>query len=207
MRDANAPPLAAQHAQSVRNKSMSNKNNSVEYRDIPEFPGYRVGDDGTLWSRWKKKRLGQRKGCMSFLSETWRQLSGHRNQKGYIVVALRRNNRNNDRKLHHLVLGVFVGPCPENMEACHRNGIADDNRLCNLRWDTHTSNLEDRRLNGTHPVGANNPKAKLTDENIKDIRQQYSSGEANQFSLAEKYGVAQTCISSIVRRKSWAHIP
>ena len=24
----------------------------VVYRDVPGFPGYRIGDDGGVWSRW-----------------------------------------------------------------------------------------------------------------------------------------------------------
>lgn len=27
----------------------------VEYRDIPEFPGYRVGSDGSVWSAWSRR--------------------------------------------------------------------------------------------------------------------------------------------------------
>lgn len=43
--------------------------------------------------------------------------------------------------VHRLVLESFVGPCPEGMEACHNNGNGFDNRLENLRWDTHGANM------------------------------------------------------------------
>jgi hypothetical protein len=32
------------------------------------------------------------------------------------------------------------------METCHNNGNPADNRLENLRWDTHVANEADKRL-------------------------------------------------------------
>lgn len=46
-------------------------------------------------------------------------------------------------QVHRLVLFVFVGPCPANMEGCHNDGDASNNRLSNLRWDTPVSNQAD----------------------------------------------------------------
>jgi hypothetical protein len=37
------------------------------------------------------------------------------------------------------------------MEVCHNNGIHTDNRLENLRFDTHENNMADLRGAGTHP--------------------------------------------------------
>lgn len=52
--------------------------------------------------------------------------------------------------VHRLVLEAFVGPCPPGMECCHNNGVASDNRLCNLRWDTSSENKYDWVRSGTH---------------------------------------------------------
>lgn len=45
--------------------------------------------------------------------------------------------------IHVLVLEAFVGPRPEGMEVRHLNGNGFDNRLENLRWDTHKANMAD----------------------------------------------------------------
>lgn len=52
--------------------------------------------------------------------------------------------------VHTLVLETFVGPRPQGMEACHANDDPTDNRLVNLRWDTHRSNTRDEVANGNH---------------------------------------------------------
>jgi hypothetical protein len=31
----------------------------VEYRDVPGFPGYRVGTDGSVWSCWERTAGGR----------------------------------------------------------------------------------------------------------------------------------------------------
>lgn len=69
---------------------------------------------------------------------------------GHLRVYLSRNGTEVDRKVHHLVLEAFVGPKPDGMIGCHRNDIADDNRLENLKWDTHSGNNFDTVRNGNH---------------------------------------------------------
>lgn len=53
-------------------------------------------------------------------------------------------------QVHRLVLEAFIGKCPDGMEACHNNDVADDNRLVNLRWDTRTANEHDKLRNNGH---------------------------------------------------------
>ena len=67
---------------------------------------------------------------------------------GYVSVRL----RGTSFLVHVVVLRTFVGPRPFDKEACHNNGIKTDNRLSNLRWDTHRSNCADR-----NQMGARNP--------------------------------------------------
>lgn len=52
--------------------------------------------------------------------------------------------------VHRLVLETFLGSAPDGMEACHNNGDPTDNRLANLRWADHTSNVMDSIDHGTH---------------------------------------------------------
>jgi len=70
---------------------------------------------------------------------------------GRLSVNLSLENRQRTTLVHHLVLEAFVGGRPENMEGCHNNGNPIDNRITNLRWDTHAANIADAVQHGTHP--------------------------------------------------------
>jgi len=105
---------------------------TLEYRDVPEFPGYRVGSDGSVWSG----KTG-----------SWKELKGSRvGEMGYRAVLL---NATTSRKVHRLVLEAFVGPCPEGMVAAHHPDPNPLNcSLSNLRWATRKENEQDKFRQG-----------------------------------------------------------
>jgi hypothetical protein len=76
---------------------------------------------------------------------------------GHCNVHISVNNVKYNLAVHRAVLMAFVGMPPDGTECCHNNGIADDNRLENLRWDTHFNNNQDRKRHGTYPSGVNHP--------------------------------------------------
>lgn len=122
-------------------------------------------------------------------------------QKGYFVVGLRRFGQAARLRvqLHRLVLEAFVGPCPEGMECCHNNGIRDDNRLQNLRWATRRENHFDKKKHGTFQSGDGHYKARLTIDQVMEIRRSNKSdGE-----LAKIYGVSISHIGNIKKGRTW----
>lgn len=54
------------------------------------------------------------------------------------------------KKVHRLVLESFVGPCPQEMEALHRDGNKINCRLDNLHWGSRSQNCVDRVRHGVH---------------------------------------------------------
>lgn len=71
---------------------------------------------------------------------------------GYARITLYREGLAKSLSVHRLVLEAFVGPCPSNQEALHGPGGVTDNRLSNLRWGTHSDNVTESVLGGTHPM-------------------------------------------------------
>lgn len=69
---------------------------------------------------------------------------------GHCAVSLCRGDLVLNPLVHRLVMAAFVGPCPDGMEVCHNNGVPNDNRLTNLRYDTASSNHLDRVKHGVH---------------------------------------------------------
>lgn len=172
----------------------------VEYRDIVGLAGYRVGTDGSVWSRWRPggRPAGKR------LTLEWRQLVG-KAQNGYRCVALSSGGRTVLRRVHILVLEAFVGPCPAGMETRHLNGIKADNRLGNLAWGTPLENAQDRERHGHQLKGSAQPCSVLTEAIVSEIIDAALSGEPRK-PLARRVGIDRGHLGTILRGESWAHV-
>lgn len=121
------------------------------------------------------------------------------NKRGSLSVHVSVNNKKSVLAVHRAVLLAFVGSPKDGYESCHNNGIASDNRLKNLRWDTHLNNNRDRKLHGTYPKGLDHPMVKFTPSIVEKIR----NGELGQ----KESGVSVTHYYRIKRGDSWKHIP
>jgi hypothetical protein len=110
------------------------------------------------------------------------------------MVPLCRGSNRTMTQVHRLVLEAFRGPCPPGMEACHGNGDRGDPRLSNLRWDTHRANMADQCAHGTRMLGERHPLARLTDQEVAEIRARYAEGlsgnrpRVTHQELADRYG-------------------
>lgn len=71
---------------------------------------------------------------------------------GHIRVSPGRGGKKKTLKVHRLVLLAFVGPCPDGMEALHRDGNPANNLVENLHWGTKSENAQDQILHGVHPM-------------------------------------------------------
>jgi hypothetical protein len=52
--------------------------------------------------------------------------------------------------------------------------------------------------------GSFNPRSKLTDEDVRQIRIEYREDNARE--LMERFGITRTHLSSITNRRSWKHV-
>ena len=121
----------------------------LEYRDIPGFPGYKIGNDGSLWSCLKQLGHGKGKGTTVHMTSSWRQLKFFTRIKSKYQTVILTPGRHL-MFAHRLVLLAFVGECPSGMEACHNDGDPSNNNIDNLRWDTRSSNIKDQVKHGRH---------------------------------------------------------
>jgi DNA invertase Pin-like site-specific DNA recombinase len=63
--------------------------------------------------------------------------------------------------------------------------------------------LKGRERSGAVHRGRLNPMARLTPENISDIRGMYADGEATTEQIASEYGITHQHAVRIVQRKAW----
>jgi hypothetical protein len=173
---------------------MSDSNDTdfaIEYRAIEGFPGYEVGNDGSVWS---------------FKSGVRRQLKSFKEQSGRIQVCLCRDKIGSiNKRVHRLVLAAFCGECPKGMEACHNDGDPSNNHIDNLRWDFHSGNMSDRIAHGTVNHGERNGSSKLQESDIINIRNLSREG-LSQSKIGARFGITQSHVSDIVNRKKWMYL-
>lgn len=192
-------------------ETKSTSNPAVEYRDIPGFPGYRVGNDGSVWScreRHPARGLGAR-GSVSRIGNVWKPMALTHKSNGYLQVLLNSVTVGMKYKtflVHRLVLTVFIGPCPPGMLCCHHDGDKSNNNLGNLRWDTPRANCADSARQGVLCEGERHGCAKLTEAEVLEIRANSKPKQRNKIALAKKFGVCKRTIKDIVTRKTWDHI-
>lgn len=179
---------------------MSKVKSTVEYRDIQDFPGYRVGDDGSVWSchLW-----GNNTGK---LCDKWRRLKP-RKVHGYLAVDLCTQGKKHSYLVHRLVLEAFIGPCQDGMECRHFPDCdPTNNRLENLQWGTNKKNAADRKVHGHTVQGEDFWSAKLTAKDIHEIRHRRATSGVSFPALGKEYGVSKFAIWAIINGKTWKHI-
>lgn len=180
---------------------------AVVYRDLPEFPGYRVGDDGSLWTCMRQIGLGRGKGSRWEIGNEWHRmkLCIARNRTGHRCIYLRRGGETHRLYVHRVVLETFIGPCPDGLECCHKDDNPANNALSNLRWGTRESNSADALRNGRRGFGEASPAPKLTEKTVRAIRADRAAGMTYP-AIAEKHNTTPSNASAIARRISWGHL-
>lgn len=177
----------------------------VEYRELDDFPGYRVGNDGSLQSCWTKQQLGNGMGTRSVIGKEWRSRKAVVLPSGRRMFHLVRNGRRFSKYAYHLVLLAFVGQRPKGREACHKNGICDDDRADNLRWGTHTENMGDLLEHGTRQIGESHHNCKIKKNDVLEIRCLCATGQSRK-SVAQQFGIGYQSVCDIVHRRTWNHV-
>jgi hypothetical protein len=123
-------------------------------------------------------------------------------KNGRLFVCLRRGKVLRPKYLHRLVLESFIGPCPDGLEALHRDGNYLHNHLSNLRWGTHLENIHDKFVHGTMLFGQKNPAAKVTEPEVVQIRELCASGMMLT-QIAEMFNVSDSLVQVIVHGDIW----
>lgn len=181
---------------------MSSEVKQMEWRACIGFPDYEVSECGDV-RRITGSRTRQ-KGC---------RLRGFIDSDGYLRYALLDENGEKQAVIaHRLVAEAFIGPAPSPLhEVAHNNGSRISNHFGNLRWATRKENDLDTIVHGTNRVGEKNGNAKLTEQDVLDIRRVYREIKNHERTgkisdLARSYGVHHATLVQIATGKSWAHL-
>lgn len=117
---------------------------------------------------------------------------------------------------HKLSWRMAYGPIPKGKLVCH-NCPGGDNPSCvrpsHLFLGTHRENLQDASKKGmlaTAKDGTNNPMARLTEDDVLEIRRRYKKGSRrgpnSSYILAKEFGVSIAWVRAIAKKERWSHI-
>lgn len=147
-------------------------------------------------------KRGARRGC----GDQWSLRKQYLNPKGYLSVILQRDGKPKTFRTSRLVLTVFIGPCPDGMEACHNNGIRADNRIGNLKWGTPKENSADKVSHGTMIMGERAPAHKLTEAAVREMRRDHHLGVLTYAEAGRRYGITRSTAKKVIDGRLWRHV-
>jgi hypothetical protein len=173
-----------------------------EWRPIAGYEGfYEVSSLGRIRSLDRKtvylKHGRKRKGHVLKLGTA---------RNGRKKIMLQKNRVIGEYQVHRLVAAAFC----ERPEGCdvvnHINNNPLDNRAANLEWTTPSGNQQHAAKHG-RLCGTANPRMakKLNPDIARMIAEDYLIKKiGTQSTVAKKYGVAQSCVFTIVSGKTWS---
>lgn len=157
---------------------------AVEYRPWPHDGRYLIGDDGSI------------------LGLSGKRLRSFPIHGGYLRLRLSVKGRLRGTCVHVAVAETFHGLRPAGMQVAHGNGDPADNRAENLRWATPARNNADKVAHDTLGWGERHGNAKLTAEQVHDIRTSTDSLRA----AGRRHGVNHWTVSDIRKGRNWSRL-
>jgi len=150
------------------------------------------------------------------LGNCWEWEENGLNNRGYGQFSVNHQNTTS----HRLSYRIFCGPIGA-LDVCHK---CDNPRCCNpnhLFLGTEKDNMADKIrkcrcakgvFNGANtkpymiPRGENHGASKLTECKVHKIRALLENGVVQEV-IARQFGINQTAVGFIKRRKNWKHLP
>lgn len=105
---------------------------------------------------------------------------------------------------HRVSWMLHFGPIPDGLFVCHRCDVRNCVNPAHLFLGTALDNAQDMMLKGRggQRKGEAHHRAKLTAEQVLDIRKQFLCG-VRQSAIRRQFGISKAQVSKICRNQSW----
>lgn len=126
-------------------------------------------------------------------------------KEGYVTVNFcTGGGKGTPTLLHRVVAFSFLGIPSDTSCVLHWNDNPSDNCVWNLRFGSDLDNSRDKVVRGRAPVGEEATKAKLTQEQIAEIKILRESGLTLQV-IADRYNVTPSTVFNACAGNSWKY--
>lgn len=109
-------------------------------------------------------------------------------------------------RLNRLIFTFVNGKIPEGKvigHSCNNKGCINPSHLY---LTTAAENSTQAKVDGLYKTGIESGRAKLSEEEVKELRRLYYEESVSQGKLAYKYKLSQSTVSAIVRNETYKHI-
>ena len=176
------------------------------WRPVVNLPGYDISNLGRLRSWRLRLQHSSGRGSISGRRESplIRKLNPQP-KTGRLTANVCIDGVIQTVRIAQLVAQVFV-PNPERKpQVNHKTGICTDNRAGNLEWVTKEENQEHANQYDLVAHGERQGSAKLTAENVREIRRLSATG-LSQRKIAAMFGVSQHPVRAILQGRIWRRV-
>jgi hypothetical protein len=154
------------------------------WNKIDGYPNCLVSNFGNIWSIHKGELKHQ-----------------SLDKDGYPCVSLMNGKKDKSRKfVHRLVALSFIPRDPFGVkdQVNHKDGNKENNHFSNLEWVTGSENVRHAVKVGLFQAafGINNGKAKLTNEDVKEIMALRSAG-VSRAEIAERFNITPGYVTDL----------
>ncbi len=108
--------------------------------------------------------------------------------------------------VHRVALFLGSGIDPHPLQACHKCDYKPCCNCAHLFPGTQADNIADMITKGRAAGGEKHGMAKLTAEQVIEIRNIYAAGGIRKSRLAERFGITFTTVADIIRGHHWKHL-
>lgn len=165
-------------------KFIYSKEDSLRIKEIKNHKDYWITEDGKVIS------IGRAKILNYFITK-----------KGYCQTVIPDNSgKKQTYRIHRLVAEAFIPNIDNKPQINHKDCIKTNNSYSNLEWVTNSENQIHAWKNGLQikQFGEETNNSKLTNEQAKEIREKYTTGNYTQKQLGILYNVSSTTIYYVI---------
>ncbi len=140
-----------------------------------------------------------------FRNTSTKPLSTSMLNSGYMSVEMWKDGLRKSVPIHVVVAEAWIRPRVLGECIRHLDGNKLNNTVGNLAIGTKSDNEKDKILHGTDNRGSRSGRAKLSEQQVLDIRAAALSGEKRK-AIAERFSICERYVRTIRDGATWKHL-